>query len=71
MQRLKIEDEIKLAHVLEEPVQRLDEDLNEVEEGERTLGGGGDDDEVEGRVVAVGYQGGSVVVLGGAARGGG
>jgi 4-diphosphocytidyl-2C-methyl-D-erythritol kinase len=35
MQCLEVEDEIELAHILKEAIQRLDEDLYEVEEGER------------------------------------
>ena len=35
MQRLEVEDEVKLAHVLEEPVESLHKDLDEVEERER------------------------------------
>lgn len=64
MKCFEVEDQVELAHVLEETIQRLDEDLYEVEEGERRLGGRADDDEVEGRVVAVGYEGGGVVVGG-------
>ncbi|KAJ8112807.1 hypothetical protein OPT61_g4912 [Boeremia exigua] len=54
VQRLEVEDEVELAHVLEQAVQSLDEDLDQVEQGQRRLGGGGDDDEVEGGVVALG-----------------
>lgn len=65
MQGLEAEDQIQFAHVLEQAVQGLDEDLDEVEEGERGFGGGADQDEVEGRVVAVGYLGGGVAATGG------
>lgn len=73
MQRLEVEDEVQLAHVLEQAVQRLDEDLDQVEQGERRLGGGADDDEVQRRVVAVGDDGGGVGVgaVGGRVAGGG
>lgn len=63
MQRLKIENQVQLAHILKQPVQGFDEDLDEIEEGERGFGGGGDDDEVERGVVPVGDERGSVVVL--------
>jgi hypothetical protein len=43
--------------------------LDEVEKGERRFGGGGYNDEVEGRVVAVGDEGGRVVVWGGGCAG--
>lgn len=55
MQRLEIEYEIQFTHVLEQSVERFDEDLDEVEEGEGRFGGGGDEDEVEGCVVPVCY----------------
>jgi len=61
MQRLKVEDQIQLAHVLEQAVQGFDEDLDEVEECEGRLGRRAYQDEVEGCVVPVGYQGGGVV----------
>ena len=57
---LKVEDEVELADVLKEAVERLDVDLDEVHEGERGLGGGGDDDKVERRVVAIGDERGRV-----------
>lgn len=31
MQRLEIENQIQLAHILKQPIQRLDENLYEVE----------------------------------------
>lgn len=71
VQRLKVEDQIQLAHVLEQAVEGLDEDLDQVEQGERGLGGRADDDEVEGRVVAVGDDGGRVGVGAGGGAGGG
>ena len=70
MQRLEVENQIQLADILEQAVEGLDEDLDEIEEGEGGFGGGGDEDEVEGGVVAVGDEGGGVVLLGGG-RGGG
>ena len=70
VQRLEVEDEVELAHVLEHAVEGLDKDLDQVQQGERGLGGGGDDDEAEGRIVAVGDEGGGVVVAGGGGRGG-
>lgn len=63
MQALKVEDEVQLAHILEQLVQRLDVDLDQVDQGERRLGGRGDDDEEERRVVPVRHQRGDVVVL--------
>lgn len=69
MQGLEVEDQIQLAHVLEQAVERLDEDLYQVEQGEGRLGRGADDDEVEGCVVAVGDEGGGVVVRGGGGGG--
>jgi hypothetical protein len=35
MQCLEVEDEVELAYVLEKAIERLDEDLYQVEEGER------------------------------------
>ena len=35
MQCLKIENQIQLAHILKQPVQRLDKDLDQIEERER------------------------------------
>lgn len=49
----------------------FDEDLNQIEQGERGFRRGGDEDEVEGRVVAVCDEGRGVVVGLGRARGGG
>lgn len=54
MQSFKTKDQIELAHILEEPVKRLDEDLDEVQQGERGFGGGRDKDEVERSIVPVG-----------------
>lgn len=64
MQRFKVEDQVQLAHVLEEVVQALDKDVDEIKQGQRTLGRSGDDDEVERCVVAVGDERGRVVGLG-------
>ena len=55
MQRLKVENQVQLADVLKEAVEGFDEDLDEVEEGERGFGRGGDEDEVEGCVMAISY----------------
>lgn len=63
VQALEVEDEVELAHVLEELVQRLDVHLDQVDQGERRLGGRGDDDEEKRRVVPVRHQRGDVVVL--------
>ncbi|PNY29958.1 Frataxin [Tolypocladium capitatum] len=52
--RLKVEYEVQLAHVLKQPVQGLDVDLYQVDQGERRLGRRRYHDEVEGRIVAVG-----------------
>ncbi|OAQ97517.1 hypothetical protein LLEC1_01948 [Akanthomyces lecanii] len=69
VQRLKVEDEVELADVLKELVERLDVDLDQVDQGERRLGRRRDDDEVERRVVAVRDERGHVVLLpGGAVR---
>lgn len=54
MHRLVPEDQVQLAHVLEHAVQRLHEDLDQVDQRERRLGGRGDHDEREGGVGAVG-----------------
>jgi hypothetical protein len=67
VQGLEVEDEVELAHVFEHAVEGLDEDLDQVQQGERGLGRGRDDDEVQRRVVPVRHQRGRVVV----ARGGG
>ena len=71
MQRLKVEDQIQLADVFEKAVEGFDEDLDQIEQGERGLRRGGDEDEVERCVVAVCDEGGGVVVGLGRARGGG
>ncbi|POR38902.1 Frataxin-like protein, mitochondrial [Tolypocladium paradoxum] len=63
VQRLEVEDEVQLAHVLEKLVQGLDVDLYQVDEGERRLGRRRYYDEVEGRIVAVGDERGHVVLL--------
>lgn len=47
----------------------MDEDLNEVQEGERRLGRGGDDDEVKSCIVAVGHERWGVIVRGGGGGG--
>ena len=72
MQRLKIENQVQLTDVFEEAIESLDEDLDQVEQGEGGFRGCGYQDEVEGCVVAVCYEGWSVVVgLGGGCGGGG
>lgn len=70
MQGFEIEYQIELAHVLEQPIQRFDKDLDQIQQCERRFRGGGDDDEVERCVVAVGDEGGGVVLLGGGGVGG-
>ena len=50
---LDVEDEIELAHILEALVERLDEDLDQVEDAELTLGRVDGEHEVESRVVPV------------------
>lgn len=65
VQGLEVEDQVELAHIFEEAIERLDEDLDEVEERERRFGRGADYDEVEGCIVSVGHERGGVVVLGG------
>jgi hypothetical protein len=62
VQRLEVEDEVKLAHVLEQAVQRLDVNLDDVDEGQRRLGRRRDDDEVQRRVVPVRHERRDVVV---------
>lgn len=62
MQCLEIEDQIELADILEQAIERLNEDLDQIEQRERRLGGGGNYYEVQGCVVAVGYEGRRVVV---------
>jgi hypothetical protein len=74
MQRLVVEYQIQFAHVLEQPVQRLDVHLDQVDQRQRGLGRRRDDDEVKGGIVAVGDERGDVVLVlrgGGARRGGG
>lgn len=71
MQRLKVEDQIQLADVFEKAVEGFDEDLDQIEQGERGFRRGGDEDEVERCVVAVRDEGGGVVVGLGRACGGG
>lgn len=44
---VRVEDEVQLADVAEALVQRLDEDLDEVEDGQLGLGGVAAEDEVE------------------------
>ncbi len=53
VQRLEVEDEVELAHVLEEPVERLDEHLDQVEQRQRRLGRRADENEVQRCVVPV------------------
>lgn len=62
MEGFEVEDEVELADILEELVESLDIDLDQVQQGERGLGGCRDDYEVEGRVVAVGDERGDVIV---------
>lgn len=63
MQRFEVEDEIELAHVLEQAIQGLDEDLDQVQQRQGRFGRGADQDEVEGRVVSVCDQRRGVVVV--------
>src|SRR5690349_1296481 len=65
MQRFEVEDEVELADIFKEAVERLHEDLDQIEKGEGRFGGGAYDDEVEGSVVSVGDERRRVVVLGG------
>ena len=71
MQRLEIENQIQLTDVFEKAIEGLDEDLDQIEQGEGCFGGRGDEDEVEGCVVAVRDEGGGVVVGLGRGCGGG
>ena len=65
MQGFEVEDQVEFAYIFEEAIERLDKDLDEVEEGERRFGGCADDDEVESCVVSVGNERWRVVVRGG------
>lgn len=62
MQGLKVEDQVQFTYVFKETIERLYEDLDEIEKRERRFGGCRYDDEVESCVVAVGYEGRGVVV---------
>lgn len=62
VQGLEVEDEVQLADVLEQLVQRLDVHLDQVQQGQGRLGGRRYDDEVQRRVVAVRHEGRHVVV---------
>lgn len=64
MQRLKIEDQIQFAHILEKIIQALDEHVDQVQQRERAFCGSGDDDEVQRGVMAVRDERGRVVGLG-------
>ena len=64
MECLEVEDQIQFADIFEEGIESFDEDLDEIEKGERGFGRGRDEDEIEGRIVPVCDQGGSIVVLG-------
>lgn len=64
MLRLEIEDEIQLAHVFEQAVQRLDKDLDQVKQCQRRLGRRADRDEVQRCIVPVRDERGVVRVLG-------
>lgn len=48
-------DQIELTNILKHAVQCFDEDLDQIDQGERGLGRGGDHDEGERGVGAVGY----------------
>jgi hypothetical protein len=56
MQGLEIEDQVQLANILKQSVQRLDVDLDEIDQGQRRLGRRGYDDEVESRIVSICYK---------------
>jgi hypothetical protein len=56
MQRFEVEDQVEFADILEKAVERLHKDLDEIEESQWRFCRGADDDEVEGGVVAVGYE---------------
>lgn len=64
MQRLEIKDEIQLADILEQPIQRLYVHLDQVDQRQWALGAGAYDDKVERGVVAVGHERGDIVVWG-------
>lgn len=63
MERFKVEDEIELADILEQPIEGLDVHLDQVDQRKRRFGGGRDDDEVESRIMSVGHERGYIVVL--------
>lgn len=54
MHRLEAKDEVQLTDVFEEAVQRFDENLDQIDQGERRLGGRGDHDEGQSRICSVG-----------------
>lgn len=54
MHSLISKDQVQLTHIFKQAIERFDENLDQVEEGERGFGGGGDKDEGEGGVGAVG-----------------
>ena len=62
VQGLEVEDQVQLAHILEQLVQRLDVDLDQVEQRQRRLGRRRYYNEVQSRIVAVGDERGDVVV---------
>lgn len=63
MQRLEVEDEIQLADILKQLIQRLDVYLYQVDQRERRLRRRRDDDEVERRIMAVRHQRRHVALL--------
>ena len=62
MQGLEVENQIQFANIFEEPVERFNKDLDQIEKGEWRFCGSRDEDEVEGCVVPVCYQRRSIIV---------
>jgi hypothetical protein len=62
VQRLKVKDQIQLAHVLKQPIQRFHVYLDQIYQRQRTLRARADNDKVQRRIVAVGDEGRYVVV---------
>lgn len=63
MQRLKVEDQIQLADILKQSIQRLHENLNEIQQSQRGLGRSRNDNKVQRGVVAIRYQRRRIIVL--------
>lgn len=53
VQRLEIENQVQLAHILKQPVQRLDKHLDQIQQRQRRFRRRADQDKVQRRVVSV------------------